>query len=126
MATRTSVCRLCRENVSVKKMTSLFTRISLERKWGSRITALLGISVSKDDQLPPHVCPKCISRIVTLERALVDLEDFKRSVNRPFKRTKETTGEVGVSPNTLRVRPHSKIARRLNFTSKYTLPYYTN
>ena len=43
-----------------------------------------------------------------------DLESQRNHQSLRMKRTKETTGEVGVSPNTLRERPHSKIARRAN------------
>ena len=70
-----------------------------------------------------HVCSKCMAKVVALVKAMVDLAELKRSavsgmqqVQRSLKRTKETTGDVGVSPNTQRARPRSKIPRRLNFT----------
>ena len=104
---------------------NIFTRKSMEKEWGRRINTLLDISVSQDDELPAYICNKCIARIVTLEKAFIDLCDFKKSAracmeqgHHSLKRTKATTGEVGVSPNTLRERPRSEVARRLRFTSK--------
>ena len=97
----------------------------MEKGWGRRINTLLDISVSQDDELPAYICNKCTARIVTLEKAFIDLSDFKKSAracmeqgHHSLKRTKATTGEVGMSPNTLRERPRSKVARRLRFTSK--------
>ena len=102
-----------------------FTRKSLDRGWAKRITALLDLLVSQDDRLPPHICSKCTNRVVTLERECVDLAAFKRSArasmeqaHRSLKRSKVTTGEVGLSPDTAWQRPRSKIARRLPFSSK--------
>lgn len=129
-----ATCRLCWASVpNVRKRTNLFSAISLKKEWPSRIATLLDVPVSKDDQLPPHVCSTCITRVERLERASTDLADFKRSArysmslgSRSLKRTKETTGEVGVSPDTLRERPRSKIARRLQFTSKLAIPCTQN
>ena len=97
----------------------------MEKGWGRRINTLLDISVSQDDELPAYICNKYTPRIVTLEKAFIDLSDFKKSAracmeqgHHSLKRTKATTGEVGMSPNTLRERPRSKVARRLRFTSK--------
>ena len=124
MATKALQCRLCWANIVDKNMTNLFTKKSLERGWAPRISALLDVPVSQDDYMPPHVCSKCITKVVALEKALMDLARLKRSavnamqhMQRSLKRTKETSGEVGVSPNTQQARPRSKIPRRLNFTS---------
>ena len=110
-------CRLCWENIAPKKATSLFTTISLQQGWASRISALLQVPVKPDDKLPKHACSKCINRVKTLEKAAADLSSFKRSVRSVMehhagclKRTKETTSDVGVSPDTLRERPQSKVA----------------
>ena len=129
---RNLICRLCWESVPDNRMTHLFTRKSLERGWASRIAILLQLDHPvQEDNLPAHVCSKCLKRVVALEKASIDLAAFRKSsksvVERAhqslrMKRTKETTGEVGVSPHTLRERPRSKIARRLSFTSKI---YYT-
>ena len=124
MASKVLSCRLCWASVVDKNMTNLFTKKSLERGWASRITALLDVPVSQDDHMPPHVCSKCMTKVVALEKALTELAELKRSalsgmqqVQRSLKRTKETTGEVGVSPDTQRARPRSKIPRRLCFKS---------
>ena len=125
MAVKVLLCRLCWESVPDHKVTYIFTKKSLEKQWPSRISSLLDIPVDSSDQLPPHVCFKCLTRVVSLEKASANLTAFKRSARsvmeqalRPLKRTKETSGEVNVSPNTLRARPQSKIPRRLPFTSK--------
>ena len=59
-----------------------------------------------DDKLPKHACSKCINRVKTLEKATADLSSFKRSARSVMehhagclKRTKETTSDVGVSPD---------------------------
>ena len=64
----------------------------------------------------------CKNRIVRLEEALVDLASFKKlsqqsrqalmRVSGPTKRAKETSGDIGVSPNTAKQRPSSKRSRR--------------
>ena len=84
------------------------------------------LGCSQQDNLPPHVCNKCTSRVSALEKATADLAAFKRSArsvmqeaHQSLKRTKETTGSFGVSPDTLRCRPRSKMARRLDFTSMF-------
>ena len=124
MAAKMLLCRLCWENIPDKRTISIFTKKSLERGWPSRITALLDIPVSKDDQLPAHICTRCMTS-VALEKACLDLAAFKKSsracierARQSVKRKKESTGSVGVSPDTLRERPRSKVARRLQFTSK--------
>ena len=65
VAAKLLVCRLCWENVP-----GLYTKKSVERKWPSRISALLDIPVDCGDQLPPHVCFKCLTRVVSLEKSI--------------------------------------------------------
>ena len=93
----------------------LFSDKSSEQGWPRRISDPLDIPVRPDDNLSSLVC-KYITRVKSLQIASVDLKAFKRSVRSSLKRSKETTGEVGVSPNILRERPRSKVARTL-FTS---------
>ena len=118
MAAKVLLCRLCWESSPDHKVTNIFTGKSLKKEWPCRISSLLDIPVDSSDQLPPHVCFKCLTRVVSLEKASANLTAFKSSARsvmeqalRPLKRTKETSGEVNVSPNTLRVRPQSKIPR---------------
>lgn len=75
------------------------------------------------DPLPKYICPRCVKRIKDNENAVAELAAFKRSARSAMehgrKRTKETTSEVGVSPDTFRERPRAKVARKkLHFTSK--------
>jgi hypothetical protein len=128
MAGTQVLCRLCRERVPSKRALSLFSTISSKQKWGERITSLLEVTVCKNDPLPPHICSKCKNKILALERAASDLAAFKALAKAtyaiargPLKRTKDTSGDVGVSPDTARERPRTKLARkRLHFPSKAT------
>lgn len=111
------VCRLCQEHPT--KALSLFSAISMKQGWAGRITSLLEVPVCEGDGYSAHICHKCKNRIESLERAAEDLVTFKVLARSAFtnprtalKRTKETSSEVGVSPDTLRERPRSKLSRR--------------
>lgn len=121
MASSTTECRLCRSTVSNRSTVHLFTARGLKNKWASRISTILSIPVEKDERVSPHVCCMCTRRIETLERAAADLQAFKELAKSsldalqsrgPLKRTRVTSGEVGVSPDTVRARPSSKLSRR--------------
>ena len=123
------VCRLCRALVSTKRLWSLFSSAGVSSRLASRISSLLGVSVSRKDGLPAQICTHCNNRLVKLEKALGDLATFKEMAQcsvaaftgrrQPVKRTKETGSDVGVSPDTLRERPRSKqVRRRLPFECK--------
>lgn len=120
------VCRLCGTVVDSKRAVALFKGPGVRQNLPSRISKLIDIpEPAPDDLLPPTICEKCKGLISSLEKALVDLNRLKdiaaRSLlkTRGMKRTKETSGEVGVSPDTIRQRPRSKQARkRLTFESK--------
>lgn len=122
-------CRLCRSLVGANRALHLFTSKGVSKGLAGRITKLLEVPVASDDRLPPYVCETCIKRITRMEKALDDLAAFKDmarcslsaldKTRQPIKRTKETSGEIGVSPNTLKQRPRAKQARkRLTFTCK--------
>ena len=125
----TRVCRLCRALVASNRTVSLFSTIGLQQQWSLRIHNLLSVTVVSNDGLPSYICQKCKLRIVTLEKAAADLKEFKElascsksaleRVRCPLKRPKCTSSEFGVSPDTARERPRSKISRkRLDFNSK--------
>ena len=127
----TGQCRLCKAIlVDTKNTIHLFTAKGKSNKWASRISTLLAVSVNEDDKISPHVCSMCKRRIVTLEKAATDLRAFKQLAQctlaalksrGPLKRTRVTSGDVGVSPDTARERPSSKLSRRqLVFQCKYT------
>lgn len=129
MASTDKVCRLCSETVKANRSCHLFGRSTLKYNWPSRITALLSIPVSDDDGRSPYVCQMCTRRIQYLENAFADLQAFKDLAHSsslpqaqgrgPMKRTRVTCGEVGVSPDTAKARPSSKLARKkLTFQSK--------
>ena len=131
MASRndTRVYRLCRALVPSKRAVSLFTTIGVQEQWSKRIESLLNVPVAASDGLSGYICLKCKLRIVSHEKAAADLREFKETarcsvsalerVRGPLKRTKSTSSQLGVSPDTARERPRSKLSRkRLDFDSK--------
>ena len=134
MASRT--CKLCRALSDPNRSTALFTSTGIAKRLGPRISTLLQVPVDRDDGLPQYICRECNKHVAKLEEALDDLTAFRdmarcsvaalSSVRGPLKRRKETSGEVGVSPDTLRCRPRSKHTRkRLSFTCKLTTSFRT-
>ena len=121
------LCRLCSETVKANRCYHLFGRNNSKYDWPSRITALLDIPVSDKDGFSLYVCHMCTRRIQYLENASADLKAFRDLAHSslrhmqsrgPMKRTRVTAGEVGVSPDTAKVRPSSKLARKkLSFDS---------
>ena len=93
MASKAVLCRLCWSNVVDKNVTNLFTRKSLERGWAKRITALFDVPVSQDDHMPPHVCSKCMAKVVALEKAMLDLAELKRSAVSGMQQVQENEGD---------------------------------
>ena len=91
-----------------------FIASSIRNKWPSRIKDLLEVSLSIDDGLPQHIYSVCKKHLEVLERAAIDLVDFQARdaatslSKRPPKRMQETSGSVGVSPDTARARPWTK------------------
>lgn len=90
-------------------------------RWGERISQLLDLENPRpDDQLPPVICDVCRNKVRYLEKALLQLDAFKQlaksclTITRSLKRTKETSGMLGVSPDTCRQRPR-QARRRLSF-----------
>lgn len=127
----TTECRLCR--LVDTNSTHLFTAKGKSNKWASRISTLLAVSVNEDDKISPYMCSMCTRRLVSLEKAATDLQAFKQLAQRSLaalistgslKRTRVTSGEVGVSPDTARARPSSKLSRRqLVFRCTCKYPY---
>ncbi len=125
------VCRLCRRLVPSKNAINIFSPSGIQQQWSSRISNMLDTPISQGDGLSPCVCEVCKRRLVSLEKSVVDLKDFRELVRNsrsalerlrgPLKRSKETSGSV-VSPDTSRARPRSK--RRLQFNCKdyYYIP----
>ena len=125
MASNHHSCRLCSVN------NSLFSTLGIQQKWSCRISSLLEITVDKNDGLSAYICYQCKNRIVHLEKSLADLSAFKALAKSSscatgnLKHCKVTSAEVGVSPDTLRQRPHSKMQRRrLEFEGKVTRHVY--
>ena len=125
----TRVCRLCRDLVASNRAVSLFSATGIQQRWASRIESLLDVPVSSCDGVSGYICQKCKIRLVSLEKAAADLKAFKQLANcsisalervrGPLKRPKCTSSDTGVSPDTARDRPRSKLPRkRLDFNSE--------
>ena len=81
-----------------------------KNQWASRSSTLLDVPVDKTDSISPYVCKMCIHHLVSLEKAAADLfyhdlaqcslAALQQTKQRPFKRTTETSGAVGMSPDT--------------------------
>lgn len=121
------VCRLCASIIPRVRATSLFTPTGLLHRWPQRIAALLDVEISNKEEMPGHMCGRCKTRVQQLERAGTDLNLFKemakqsleKAMARASKRPKCTSDNIGVSPDTERLRPRSKISRkRLDFDGK--------
>ena len=131
----TRICRLCMTAVSANNATTLFRTKAVTQDLASRINHILDVAVNANDGLPHHVCNKCKRRVEILERSAEDLrlfkilarESYKTLSNRgPVKRTKESSGVTGASPDTVRVRPPPKrlSQRHLNFEQSQFLDCY--
>lgn len=111
-------CRLCMATVSIKNSVALFSPVAVSQKLAARVASLLETTVDANDRLPHHLCKPCKRRFDTLEKAAEDLKSFRteasecrrsllaRSVS--GKRTKESSGSIGISPDTMKERPHPK------------------
>ena len=121
----TRMCRLCQTATPANHAILLFGTKAVEERLASRINDLLDVTVDANDGLPQHICGKC-KRMETLEKLAEDLRQFRilardsyktLSSRGSLKRTKESSGVTGVSPDTVRVRPPPKrlTQRQLNF-----------
>ena len=127
-AMSSKVCRLCRSVVAPNRAVQLFSPTALLQQCPSRVTALLDVPVKKDEGHSACMCEKCKTRIQSHEKSAEDLAAFKEMARcsrraleprGPLKRAKATSGEVGVSPETMKQRPCSKLSRkRLDFDSE--------
>ena len=128
MMANTKLCRLCTTPVNTKTIVQLFSETGKTHNWASRITALLLVKVDETDRLSPCVCRKCIRRLESLEKAATELQAFRELAQRSMsthqshdhlKRTRITSSDVGVSPDTARAGPSFKLARKkLVYTCK--------
>ena len=129
----TRICRLCLSEVRRNHCTALFSKESLKDDLPARLSGLLLVDLSQDDQLSPYICRKCKSNFQSLESKLKAFRLIARvsqervlsastagspqQVSRSpmcLKRVKDTSG-IGVSPHTAQARPQSKrpASRRL-------------
>ena len=125
------LCRLCHEKVKPNRSVYLFSHKGQAQEWTSKIGHILDLHIAADDGLSQYMCQKYKLRLLSLERSLEDLSNFKQlarslqsaatlqEIRGPLKRTKNTaSSDIGLSPDTQRQRPPSKLSRkRLSFES---------
>ena len=118
-------CRLCKtKSVPAKKVVALFSSRGVALKLAPRIGKLLEIpEPTPGDGHSSIICQKCNDSLPSLEKAVREiarLKDLaKSSLHQGVKRTRETGGNIGISPDTVRQRPRPKQARkRLTFEGK--------
>ena len=110
------ICRLCRTEASVNHIPQ---HCSV-----TRIGDLPNVVMAANDDLPQHVCDRCMQRVKALERAAEDLVDFHSQVSEndkilvlargSLKRAKDAV----VSPDTIKAQPPPKkllSQRKLDF-----------
>ena len=129
----TVLCRLCVTEQDKKHACSLISNNAVKERLSQRMGLLLGINIDLETEFSTYVCRPCKQQFDHIERALAKLEKFKAMAKRSnglfesrrSKRTKQCSGNIGVSPEILRIRPASKrqpLARRqLDFVSGKTL-----
>ena len=97
----------------------------MRNEWSSRISAMSDITLEDVERVSPYVCYKCTRRLSLLEKAIEDCKAFRELAISSFnsqmkKRTRVTSADIGVSPDTVRLRPSAKLSRkRLVFEYKY-------
>ena len=93
------------------------------------------VPVDDRDRLPTCICQECKRRVVALEKAVQGLTEFRKQCQQTYQgfvvlssvplslnsATKESSGDVGISPDIARCRPpskkQSKAVKSLSFDS---------
>ena len=93
-------CRLYRDLVPCTKTMHLSTSAGIQKSWAPRISLLLDIPVEQE-KLSSQICSRCANRVESLGEGSQVLSSFRLNRFTGLKRTKETSGDVGVSPDTI-------------------------
>lgn len=115
MATSTKSCRLCGSVADYKHCVALFSTLNVKSNLPGRISKLLAVPDIQNDGRSTVICRGCMRKFAAVER---DLETLRQNVKKVYesynkenesrKRTKDTSGDVNVSPHTAAVRPPAK------------------
>ena len=120
-------CRLCGRKYPAKSMIAIFSQSGDRERLPTRIVDLARVPVRHGDGLPTTICQPCKRRLVTLEKAVVGLSEFRKQCQDTYqtmvlssgtasihsnetlqseslKRPKESSSNIGVSPDTARCR----------------------
>ena len=102
-------CRVCLAIVDRKHGTDLFS----EKNWANRVTKLLEVPVSQSDGFPSYICRWCRRCVETIQTKIERLQElithsYSKFSSTSRKRTKCTSGSLGVSLATAAARPPTK------------------
>ena len=122
MATiKVNVCRFCGNTVLPKLSIALFTKDGLDRDLPGRISRVVDLPVSREDDLSPYLCRPCMRKFQAAEtfRSMAKSSYEKQGYDKPppplhspvvrgsRKRMKDTSG-FEASPHTAQARPLHK------------------
>ena len=112
-----TICRLCARKAERPHYTAIFSKESLQVGLPGRLSSMLGIPVVQNDSCPQRICRACMRKFTSVETHIKQLQQTAQTTYHKFidgpssrKRTKDTSGTVGVSPHTQRARPPAKRA----------------
>ena len=115
-ATVASMQIVSRRSSYKKNSVALFSPTAASQNLATRISLLLETTVAADDSLPYHLSKPC-KRFDSLKKAVENLQMFRNMASESrhtllgstsVKRTKDSSGSIGISPDTMRARPASK------------------
>ena len=96
-------------------MVSFFGISGRREELPARIVELVRVPVDDRDGLPACICQQCKRLVITLEKAVQGITEFRKQCQQTYqdfvvsgvpvtlKRTKESSSDVGVSPCKLHV-----------------------
>ena len=111
----TNACRVCAGKAEHPNYTAIFSRESLKVGLPGRLSSLLGVPVLQNDSCPERICRLCMRKFTSVETNIKLLQQSAQTSYHQFtggssgrKRTKDTSGNVGVSPHTRHAQPPAK------------------
>ena len=123
--------KVCRSLVESTRIVHLFSSTGVERRWAPRISLLLDVPVDKSERISSYMCKSCAHRVESLEKAVKDLAVFRamaqcslERVTGLLKRAKETSSNIGVSPDTIKelhLYTSNKKEHKFHFSISYSL-----
>ena len=111
----TTTCRVCAGKAKRPHYTAIFSKENLQAGLPGRLSSMLGVPVVQNDSYPQRICEACMRKFTSVETSIKQLQTTAQTTYHKFtdgppsrKRTKDTSGTVGVSPHTQHARPPAK------------------